>query len=158
MKQPVFLSVDNVIYLHEDSIRTEGGMAGMRDLPLLESAVLMPQQQFGGQYLHNSVAAMAAAYLFHIVSNHPFLDGNKRTGAMAAFVFLDANGYDLIASPDEFERLVVRTAAGTLSKDEVIDWFRGNIKRQAARKKQGRHPAAAVDRRRKNSIEVEQVQ
>jgi death-on-curing protein len=92
MKQPVFLSVDNVIYLHDDSIRKEGGMPGIRDLPLLESAVLMPQQQFAGEYLHPRVTAMAAAYLFHITSNHPFLDGNKRTGAMAAFVFLDPAG------------------------------------------------------------------
>ena len=131
MKQPVFLSVDNVIYLHADSIRTEGGIAGIRDVPLLESAVLMPQQQFGGQYLHDSISVMAAAYLFHIVSNHPFLDGNKRAGVMAAFVFLDTNSYDLIASPKDLESMVLRTAAREISKDEVIAWFRSNCKRRS---------------------------
>jgi death-on-curing protein len=135
MKQPVFLSVDNVIYLHEDSSREEGGMAGMRDLPLLESAVLMPQQQFGGQYLHNGIPSMAAAYLFHIVSNHPFLDGNKRAGAMAAFVFLDSNGCDLVAHPADFEGMVLKTATGVMPKNEVIDWFNINSKRKSARKK-----------------------
>ena len=135
MKQPIFLSVDNVIYLHEDSIRKEGGMPGIRDLPLLESAALMPQQQFAGEYLHPSVPAMAAAYLFHITSNHPFLDGNKRAGAMAAFVFLDANGYDLTASPKDFEGMVLQVAEGVTTKDEVIDWFHRRSKCRSTRKK-----------------------
>jgi len=135
MKQPVFLSVDNVLYLHEDSIREEGGMSGIRDLPLLESAVLMPQQQFGGKYLHEGMPSMAAAYLFHICSNHPFLDGNKRAGAMAAYVFLDANGFELTASPKDFESMVLRVAAGELAKDGVIDWFRRHTKSRSDRRK-----------------------
>ena len=133
--QPVFLSVDNVLYLHEDSIRAEGGMPGIRDLALLESAVLMPQQQFGGEYLHPGIPSMAAAYLFHITSNHPFLDGNKRAGAMAAFVFLDVNGYDLTASPGEFEQLVLQTASSVLSKDEITEWFRSHSKRRSSRRR-----------------------
>lgn len=133
MKQPVFLSVDNVLYLHGDSIDAEGGMPGIRELALLESAVLMPQQQFGGEYLHDGIPAMAAAYLFHIAANHPFLDGNKRAAAMAAFVFLDANGYDLTAPADEFERLVMQTASGELSKDEITEWFQSHSKRHPSR-------------------------
>lgn len=135
MKQPIFLSVDNVLYLHDDSIRAEGGMTGIRVLALLESAVLMPQQQFDGEYLHPSISSMAAAYLFHVTSNHPFLDGNKRAGAMAAFVFLDANGYDVTASAKEFERMVLQIASGSVSKDEVIDWFGRHSKRRPARKR-----------------------
>jgi death-on-curing protein len=84
----------------------------------------MPQQQFGAKYLHVGLAAMAAAYLFHLCCNHPFLDGNKRTAAMAAFVFLDANGHDLTASEAELERIVLQVAAGTLSKEELTDWLR----------------------------------
>jgi death-on-curing protein len=125
---PTFLSVDNVLYLHDDTIHAEGGADGIRDIALLESDVLMPQQQFGGEYLHPTIAAMAAAYLFHICRNHPFLDGNKRTAAMAAFVFLDANGYRLTASQDEFENLVLQTAAGEVSKDDLTLWMNSHVR------------------------------
>ncbi|MDA1044992.1 MAG: type II toxin-antitoxin system death-on-curing family toxin [Verrucomicrobia bacterium] len=120
---PVFLSVDNILYMHSDSIRTEGGCDGVRDVALLESAVMMPQQQFGGKYLHHGLAAMAAAYLYHIACNHPFVDGNKRTAAMAAFVFLDANGQELGATEAEFEELVLEVASSAISKDDLILWF-----------------------------------
>ena len=124
MKEPpTFLSVDNVLYMHSDSIRIEGGCDGVRDVALLESAVLMPQQQFGGEYLHHGLAAMAAAYLYHITCNHPFVDGNKRAGAMAAFVFLDANNCELTATEVEFEEIVQLVASGAFSKDHLIDWF-----------------------------------
>lgn len=125
---PVFLSVDNVLYLHADSIKKEGGCEGLRDLPLLESAVMMPQQRVGGEYLHRGIPTMAAAYLFHIVSNHPFLDGNKRAGAIAAFVFLDANGHDLTATEEEFEQVVVHVASSSISKDSLIDWFHSHTR------------------------------
>jgi death-on-curing protein len=124
--RPVFLSVDNVLYLHADTIRSEGGGEGIRDLALLESAVLMPQQQFGGDYLHPGIPEMATAYLFHIACNHPFLDGNKRTAAMAMFTFLDANGHALTASPAEFEDTVLKVAAGTISKDDLMDRVRAH--------------------------------
>jgi death-on-curing protein len=123
MDRPVFLSVDNVLYMHSDSIRTEGGCDGVRDVALLESAVMMPQQQFGGEYLHHGLAVMAAAYLYHIACNHPFVDGNKRAAAMAAFVFLDANGQEVGATEAEFEALVLEVASGTISKDDLISWF-----------------------------------
>ena len=125
---PTFLSVDNVLYLHADTIQTEGGGEGIRDIALLESAVLMPQQQFGGEYLHPTIAAMAAAYLFHVCNNHPFIDGNKRAAAMAAFVFLDANGYRLTASQNEFEDVVLKTATGEVSKDNLTAWVANNIR------------------------------
>lgn len=89
MEGVTFLTVDEVLELHLEQIELFGGSAGARDLNLLESAVAQPSQQFGGEYLHEDVPAMAAAYLFHIVSNHPFIDGNKRTGTDAAIVFLD---------------------------------------------------------------------
>lgn len=127
---PIFLSVDNVLYLHADTIQVEGGCEGIRDLALLESAVLMPQQRFGGEYLHPDLAAMAAAYLFHIACNHPFLDGNKRTAAMAAFVFLDANGYELTASEVQFEETAVQVASGSISKTDLIDWVKAHSRRR----------------------------
>jgi len=126
MDAPVFLSVDNVLRLHTSTITVEGGAVGIRDLALLESAVLTPQQQFAGEYLHPSVPSMAAAYLFHLCSNHPFVDGNKRVAAMAAYVFLDINGWSLDATESDFERIVLRIAAGESSKVALTDWFRNN--------------------------------
>jgi death-on-curing protein len=123
MKYPRFLSIENVHSLHAETIRIEGGTGGIRDLGLLESAVLMPQQQFGGAYLHPTIPAMAAAYLFHMACNHPFIDANKRTAAAAAFVFLDANNHELTASAHEFEAIVMQVASGGMRKTELTEWF-----------------------------------
>ena len=126
---PTFLSVADVLALYSDTLNKEGGLGGIRDLALLESAVMMPQQQFGGKFLHPEVFVMAAAYLYHIANNHPFADGNKRVAAMAAFVFLDVNGYDLIAAPEDFEDVVLRLAAGDLTKAELAIWIKSNIRK-----------------------------
>ena len=122
-----FLSVDDVLAIHENTIANEGGSAGLRDPGLLDSAVLMPQQQFGGSYLHDDLAAMAAAYLFHIASNHPFIDGNKRAAAMSALVFLDVNGVRNLPPSDEMTEVTLKVASGQMSKSELIDWVRGGI-------------------------------
>ncbi len=119
-----FLAVADVLLIHEDTIRHEGGMAGLRDPGLLESAVLMPQQQFGGEYLHPGLPEMAAAYLFHIAQNHAFHDGNKRTAAVAALIFLDANGVTRLPAPDELERMTLAIAAGEATKSQLIEWMR----------------------------------
>ena len=122
-----FLSVDDVLAIQENTIAHEGGLAGVRDPGLLESAVLMPQQQFGGQYLHEGLAAMAAAYLFHIAQNHAFHDGNKRTAALAALVFLDVNGVESLPEPDPLEDMTMRVAASLSGKDELTEWMRRQV-------------------------------
>jgi death-on-curing protein len=86
--EPVFLTLDEVLEIHTQQIELYGGSHGLRDPGALESAVAMPQSTFGGEYLHASIHMMAAAYLFHITQNHPFIDGNKRAGANAAITFL----------------------------------------------------------------------
>lgn len=118
-----FLSVDDVLAIHEDTIAHEGGLAGIRDPGLLESAVLMPQQQFGGEYLHDGLPAMAAAYLFHIAQNHAFQDGNKRTAALAALVFLEVNKVDSLPPPDALEKMTLDVAASRCGKEELTDWM-----------------------------------
>lgn len=128
MKPPRFLSVEDVLLIYQDTIGSEGGLSGLRDAGLLESAVLLPQQRFGGRFLHVDLAAMAAAYLYHLTRNHPFLDGNKRVGVMAAYVFLDANHVRLTANEDELEQVVMDVAAGRISKDTLIRWFRLHAK------------------------------
>lgn len=127
-----FLNVENVLQLHDDSLENEGGLRGLRDLALLQSAVAMPQQQFGGQFLHAGVSEMAAAYLFHIAANHPFLDGNKRAAAFSALSFLDLNGIEDLPDPLELERVTLAVADGTMGKDELTEWFQTQLNEKTA--------------------------
>src|SRR5258708_34604682 len=92
--EPVFLALDEVLEIHEQQIERYGGSPGLRDAAGLESAVATPHVTFGGEFLHASIPAMAAAYLFHLCQNHPFIDGNKRVGANAAITFLLMNDWE----------------------------------------------------------------
>lgn len=122
-----FLGVDDVLVIHGDTIDVEGGATGLRDAGLLESAVLMPQERFSGDYLHRGLAAMVAAYLFHIAQNHAFHDGNERTAVLAALVFLQVNGADRLPEPDDLEEVTLAVAAGEMSKEELTDWMRAHV-------------------------------
>jgi len=135
---PRFLSVDDVILIHADTLGKEGGLAGVRDRGLLDAAVMMPRQQFDGVYLHRTRAEQAAAYLFHICRNHPFHDGNKRAAVLAALVFLDANGATSLPAPGPLEHLVMRCAAGAIGKDEVTAFFRTHLRATVRRSSAGR--------------------
>jgi death on curing protein len=128
MASPLFLSAEDVIEIHADQIKRYGGSFGIRDTELLQSALGMPEAGFGDQYLHADLFEMAAAYLYHIVQNHPFIDGNKRTGTMAAFIFLKLNGLTLDADESAFEMLVLQAAQGQVGKDAIADFFRQNGK------------------------------
>ena len=122
-----FLSVDDVLAIHQNTIANEGGLVGLREAGLLEAAVLMPQQRFGGKYLHPDLAAMASAYLFHISQNQAFLDGNKRTAVLAALVFLTANGVESLPPPDVLEEMTLRIASGKATKAELTEWMRAQL-------------------------------
>jgi death on curing protein len=119
----VFLSVEDVLLIHNRMIENFGGDTGLRDRGLLESAVAMPQSTFGGDDLHPGLAGKAAAYHFHLCSNHPFVDGNKRVAVAVSEVFLLVNGYELLAKDDKIEALTRGVAEGQLSKDQVIAFF-----------------------------------
>ena len=123
---PVFLSLAEAVEIHRDQIERYGGQAGSRDLGLLQSALAMPGAGFGGKYLHSDLIEMAAAYLFHIVQNHPFVDGNKRTGTVAGIVFLSLNGIELEADETQLEQLVIDVAKGKAGKSAVADFLRRN--------------------------------
>ena len=118
-----FLTIEQVLALHEAALERSGGLAGLRDRGLLEGAVAMPAARFDGKFLHSGLPAMAAAYLFHITQAHAFIDGNKRVAALAALVFLDANGAGLHIRPRELEDVVVSVSAGRMSKAELTLWF-----------------------------------
>lgn len=122
--EPRFLTYDEVVQINMDQVRRYGGLAGVRDEGLLLSALAMPQAAFGDQYAHSDVFEMAAAYLFHIVKNHPFIDGNKRVGAVCARVFLLLNGVILDLPEDDAYDLVIATAEGRATKDEIALSFR----------------------------------
>lgn len=118
--EPIFLSIENILSIHARMIKEFGGMPGVADRGLLESAVSMPTAGFAGEFLHKSLPVMAAAYLFHICKNHPFLDGNKRVAVVAAEAFLNLNGMRLDATNDELKELCLGVAAGEISKDETV--------------------------------------
>ena len=119
-----FFSLSEILEIHQDQVTRYGGTLGVRDIELLKSAIGMPMATYGGDFLHTDVYEMAAAYLYHLVKNHPFLDGNKRVGAVAALVFLLLNGYDFDAPEDDFAELVLAVARGELDKAQVAVFIR----------------------------------
>jgi len=123
-----YLTLGEVVELHRAIIEKTGGMAGIRDLGALDSALAQPAATFDGVDLHPSMADKAAALCFSLVRNHPFLDGNKRVGHAAMETFLVLNGSEIEASIDEQERLMLDIAAGRLGRNEVAAWLREHVR------------------------------
>jgi death-on-curing protein len=128
-RDPVFLSTPFVLAIHGRMVREFGGDASVRDAGLLDAAITVPKATFGGQYLHRGIPAMAAAYLFHICKNHPFVDGNKRTALATAEVFLQLNHRRLAADNDRVFEMTIGVADGSIDKDTVTSFFRKHVKR-----------------------------
>jgi len=118
-----FLELSDVLEIHADQISHYGGTVELRDAGLLESAIEQARVTFGGQFLHAYPFEMAAAYLFHIVNNHPFVDGNKRTGTVASLVFLDWNNIDFNCREGELADLTLSVATGNRTKKEIAAFF-----------------------------------
>jgi death-on-curing protein len=137
---PVFLTVEEILEFHEDQIRAHGGSLGVRDMGMLQSAVAMPRSAFGGQFAHSDLHEMAAAYLFHIAQNHPFIDGNKRAAAVACVTFLASNGLEPTMSDAELVELTLSTAEGKRSKSAIAEFLRAHTRsgRPAAKPGRGR--------------------
>lgn len=121
---PEFLDLADVLLIHEEQLARYGGSAGLRDQGLLESAIAMPEATFGGAFVHEDLFAMAAAYAFHIAENQPFVDGNKRTGVLAAVVFLEVNGFIVEEPPSAFYDAMIAIAARRLTKEGLSDLLR----------------------------------
>ncbi|MFM8583896.1 MAG: type II toxin-antitoxin system death-on-curing family toxin [Planctomycetaceae bacterium] len=120
---PEFLTWDDVLELHAGQIRAYGGSDGLRSSALLQSAIAQPEATFGGQWLHADIFLMAAAYLFHLVQNHPFVDGNKRIGLEAALVFLELNGQSIEAGDEQLVEIVLGVAQGRVDKTQIAEFF-----------------------------------
>ena len=127
MKEPRWLTRDIVLALHDESLAHFGGPEGLRDEAMLESALARPRQRFA-YAAQPSLADLAAAYGFGIIRNHPFVDGNKRTGLLCVAVFLHINGLEFY--PDEVDevRIILAVAAGELGEAEFAAWIGDNAR------------------------------
>lgn len=126
----VHLSVDNVREIHAAVIDAFGGSGGVRDENLLESAVAAPQAGFGGESAFSDLIEIAAAYLFYLCRNHPFVDGNKRTAMTAAIVFLRLNGIEPPPDSPEWEQLIFDVASSKLGRESATVRFRKMMKKR----------------------------
>jgi death on curing protein len=118
-----YLALIEVLELHRRILEQSGGALGIRDIGLLESAIAQPRMTFGGEDLYLSLLEKAAALGFSIIMNHPFVDGNKRTGHAAMETLLVLNGLEINASVDEQERVVLAIASGELGREAFVEWL-----------------------------------
>jgi death-on-curing protein len=122
-----YLTLGEVVDLHRRVLAQSGGASGIRDLGLLESALAQPAATFGGADLHATVIEKAAALGFSLVANHAFVDGNKRVGHAAMEVFLVLNGFEISASIDDQERLILDVASGLADRDALARWLSATV-------------------------------
>jgi death-on-curing protein len=122
-----YLTLVEVLNLHRQIIEQSGGALGMRDLGALESALAQPRMTFGAEDLYPMLADKAAALGFSIVMNHPFVDGNKRTGHAAMETFLVLNGMEISASVDEQEQVILALASGNSERESFVEWLKKHI-------------------------------
>jgi len=121
-----YLTLIEILELHRKILKQSGGALGIRDMGLLESAIAQPRMTFDGEDLYPSLLEKAAALGFSIIMNHPFVDGNKRTGHAATEIFLVLNGLEINASVDEQERVVLAIASGELRREAFVEWLQRN--------------------------------
>lgn len=119
---PRFLSAELALAIHDRQLAEHGGLAGIKDFGLLDSAIARPLNKHG--YGEDDLFVLAAAYAFGVARNHPFADGNKRTAWIMARVFLRLNGVTLAYSKADAIQMVLSLAAGELSENQVAEWFR----------------------------------
>lgn len=128
MQEPFWISLEAAVAFHERQLAEHIGGIGVRDIGLLESALAKPQNLFSYSDGQVDVAAMAASYAYGIATDHPFIDGNKRTALVVSFVFVELNGYTITASEIDAYTTILALAAGDLSEDDLAVWFRRNMK------------------------------
>ncbi|MFB2836006.1 type II toxin-antitoxin system death-on-curing family toxin [Floridanema evergladense] len=127
MLTPKFLSFSEIEEIHTDIISSFGGSFGIRDEGLLESALAQPEATFGGEFLHSTIYEQAAAYLYHISMNHPFIDGNKRTAFAVMDTFLRVNNYYLNLTNEQAYNLVLQVVQGEISKSELANYLQQSV-------------------------------
>lgn len=126
-QEPIWIKIEAVLAVHGRQLAEHGGGEGVRDLGLLESALDRPKNLYHYTNPKPSLAAIAASYAFGIASDHPFIDGNKRTSLIASQLFLRLNGQTLSAAPSDKYNIFMQLAAGKLSQEDLADWFENNL-------------------------------
>jgi death-on-curing protein len=131
-KEPKWIEERDTLAIHDRLLALHGGATGLRDRGLLESALARPRQHHAYAGTPH-IVDMAALYVAGIVRNHPFVDGNKRTGFVVGVLFLELNGFDFRASEEDATQAVMALAAGTLDESGYATWLRANVKRKRRR-------------------------
>ena len=126
MKSITFIPKELIIYFYDQLVQNYGGAYGIRDEKLLDSALEQPKATYGGNYLHDTLMKMAAAYGYHLCNNHPFVDGNKRIALIAMDVFLQRNGFEIVATEKEAYQIMILLSSGRLSKNNLVIWLENN--------------------------------
>jgi death-on-curing protein len=125
----IFLTFEQVLAIHDNQIETYGGSHGIRDLALFESAIMRPQTTFGGKDLYPSVFEKAAVLMHSLILNHPFIDGNKRTGTVSALIFLEINSFKITVDQNELVDISLEVALKKMNVKGVAAWLEKSSKK-----------------------------
>lgn len=125
----VYLTLENVLTIHEDQIIRYGGSSGIGRFPLLESAIFRPQSTFGGDDLYPTIFDKAASFMHSLILNHPFIDGNKRTGTASMLVFLELNNYRLKISQEQLVNMALSVESKKTNVEQLSLWLKKNSKK-----------------------------
>ena len=126
MTEPIWMDMVDAVIFHDMELAAHGGSTGIRDAGMLESALMRPRNLWAYAETSPSLTRLAAAYAFGISSNHPFVDGNKRTALVVSFAFLDINGISVTASQEDAYATILALAAGEINERQLTDWFETN--------------------------------
>jgi len=126
VSEPVWIEDSQALALHSQQISLFGGSLGVRDMGLLQSALARPKNIWAYTEKRPTLPVLAAAYAYGISSNHPFIDGNKRSALMVSFVFLDLNGFEVIAAQEDAFAIILGLASGEITETQLADWFERN--------------------------------
>ncbi len=124
MKNIEFLTLAEIIEIHNNQIGLYGGKEGIRDISLLSSAIALPKSTFDKKYLYNDIFEMASAYIYHLSQNHPFVDGNKRVALVVGLIFLDFNGIQIDDPKEELYKMMMNVASGKSNKKNIAEILR----------------------------------
>lgn len=127
-----FIPEELVLTIHSDLLQRYGGKPGLRDRNLLQSALAQPMATVGGKYAHKTIFDKAAAYGFHVCKNHPFIDGNKRVAFVLMDIFLQRNGWEIVAHEEDAFSMMIELSSGKISKTQLASWLKEHSSKVSA--------------------------